>query len=45
VGLPAYKNPKLSAEARVKDILKRMTLQEKAAQMICLWQEKNRAFE
>jgi beta-glucosidase len=36
-GLPAYKNPKLSAETRVKDLLKRMTLQEKAAQMICLW--------
>src|ERR1700743_2377520 len=38
--LPAYKNPKLSAERRVKDLLKRMTLEEKAAQMMCVWQEK-----
>jgi beta-glucosidase len=38
--LPAYKNPKLSAEARVKDLLKRMTVEEKAAQMMCVWQKK-----
>jgi beta-glucosidase len=35
-----YKNQQLSPEKRLKDILARMTLQEKAAQMICLWQEK-----
>ncbi|HZZ28254.1 MAG TPA: glycoside hydrolase family 3 N-terminal domain-containing protein [Pirellulales bacterium] len=38
--LPAYKNSKLSAEKRVKDLLARMTLDEKAAQMMCVWQEK-----
>lgn len=37
---PAYKNPKLSAAARVKDLLARMTLPEKAAQMMCVWQKK-----
>lgn len=37
---PAYKNPALSPAKRVKDLLARMTLEEKAAQMICVWQEK-----
>jgi beta-glucosidase len=37
---PAYKNPKLSPAARVKDLLRRMTLEEKAAQMLCVWQGK-----
>jgi len=32
IALP-YKNPKLSTEARVKDLLQRMTLEEKIAQM------------
>ena len=36
---PVYKNPALQAEKRVKDLLKRMTLQEKPAQMMCVWQE------
>jgi beta-glucosidase len=35
-----YMNPDLSAEARVKDLLSRMTLEEKAAQMMCVWNEK-----
>jgi beta-glucosidase len=35
-----YKNPNLSAERRVKDLLSRMTLEEKAAQMVCVWQKK-----
>ena len=39
--LPAYKNPAAAAASRVKDLLSRMTLEEKAAQMMCLWQEKN----
>ena len=39
--IPAYKNPAVSPEKRVKDLLKRMTLEEKAAQMMCVWQEKN----
>ena len=38
--LPAYKNPAFSAEKRTKDLLSRMSLQEKAAQMMCVWQEK-----
>jgi len=38
--VPIYKNPKLRAEKRVKDLLSRMTLAEKAAQMMCVWQEK-----
>jgi beta-glucosidase len=36
----AYKDPKLSADKRVKDLLSRMTLQEKAAQMMCVWLQK-----
>lgn len=35
-----YRNPGLSAEKRVKDLLSRMTLEEKAAQMLCIWQKK-----
>jgi beta-glucosidase len=38
--LPAYKNPKLPSARRVKDLLSRMTLEEKAAQMVCIWQQK-----
>jgi beta-glucosidase len=37
---PAYLNPKFPAERRVKDLLARMTLKEKAAQMICIWNQK-----
>jgi beta-glucosidase len=37
---PAYRNPTLSAEARARDLLRRMTLEEKAAQMVCVWQQK-----
>ena len=37
---PAYKNPKLPSARRAKDLLSRMTLEEKAAQMLCVWQEK-----
>ena len=35
---PASQNPALSPQ-RLKKLLKRMTLAEKAAQMMCLWQE------
>lgn len=35
-----YRNPKLSIDERVKDLLSRMTLEEKAAQTMCLWMEK-----
>ncbi len=39
--LPRYKNPALPIEDRVRDLLARMTLEEKAAQMMCIWQEKS----
>lgn len=35
-----YKNPHLSAEQRTADLLKRMTAQEKIAQMVGVWNEK-----
>lgn len=38
--LPLYKNPALPAAKRVQDLLSRMTLEEKAAQMLCVWQKK-----
>ncbi len=37
---PLYKDPALAIEKRVKDLLSRMTLAEKAAQMMCVWQKK-----
>jgi len=36
---PAYKNPNLSPEKRAADLLKRMTLDEKIAQLECIWTE------
>lgn len=38
--VPPYRNPELPAARRVKDLLARMTLEEKAAQMVCVWQQK-----
>lgn len=38
--VPPYKNPDLPPARRVKDLLTRMTLEEKAAQMVCIWQQK-----
>ena len=35
-----YRQQKKPVHARVKDLLARMTLEEKAAQMMCVWQEK-----
>ncbi len=40
IGPLPYRNPALPAAKRVKDLLARMTLEEKAAQMVCIWQEK-----
>jgi beta-glucosidase len=37
---PAYKNPGLASSERVEDLLRRMTLEEKAEQMMCVWLEK-----
>ena len=36
----AYRNPRLPVEQRVADLVSRMTLEEKAAQMLCVWQRK-----
>ena len=37
---PAYKDPASPVEKRARDLLARMTLQEKAAQMMCVWRSK-----
>ena len=39
---PAYKNKNLSPDARAKDLLGRMTLDEKVMQTQCLWGEKSK---
>lgn len=36
--VPEYKNARLPVEQRVADLLSRMTLEEKVAQLTCLWQ-------
>jgi beta-glucosidase len=38
---PAYRDPKLPVEQRVADLLSRMTLEEKVAQMEGAWENKN----
>ena len=40
IDLLDYKNPKLSVDDRVADLLSRMTLEEKVAQMVCIWGQK-----
>jgi beta-glucosidase len=37
---PDYKNPNLPVDRRVADLLSRMTLEEKVAQMLCVWGQK-----
>jgi beta-glucosidase len=37
---PDYRNPALPTARRVDDLLSRMTLEEKVAQMMCLWSAK-----
>jgi beta-glucosidase len=39
-GAEPYRDPSLSAAERTADLLARMTLEEKAAQMMCVWQMK-----
>jgi len=40
---PPYLDARLPLEARVRDLLGRMTLEEKAAQLTCLWEQKPQA--
>jgi beta-glucosidase len=42
--MPDYMNPALPVEQRVVDLLGRMTLEEKAAQTLCIWKQKDRLF-
>lgn len=37
---PAYLDAALPVEKRVKDLISRMTLEEKVAQMLCIWNDK-----
>src|SRR5262245_20435163 len=37
---PDYKNAKLPIDARVADLLERMTLEEKVAQLVTVWAER-----
>lgn len=39
--LPVYRDRDRPVEARVADLLGRMTLGEKVAQLLCLWEDKN----
>jgi len=38
--MPGYRDATLPASERVDDLLRQMTLEEKAAQMTCVWQKK-----
>ena len=40
---PDYKNPQLPVDQRVNDLLSRMTLEEKVAQLTCLWTNRPQA--
>ena len=40
-GVCEYRNPELSIDRRVADLLQRMTIEEKVAQMLCIWEQKN----
>ncbi len=39
-GKPLYQDPHAPLDARVDDLISRMTLQEKIAQLSCIWQDK-----
>ncbi len=43
--MPLYKNPSAPVDARVNDLMKRMTLDEKIAQMLCVWTGKTAIFD
>ncbi|HWF98005.1 MAG TPA: glycoside hydrolase family 3 N-terminal domain-containing protein [Steroidobacteraceae bacterium] len=40
-GKPLYRNSQAPIDARVEDLISRMTLQEKIAQLSCIWQDKS----
>src|SRR5665213_2237471 len=42
---PIYKDPNAPVEARVEDLLQRMTLEEKVAQMLSIWDAKTEVFD
>ena len=44
-GSPSYKNAGASVEVRVEDLLSRMTLEEKVAQMQSIWDAKREVFD
>jgi beta-glucosidase len=44
-GNPVYKNPDATVEARVDDLLSRMSLEEKVAQMQSVWDAKREVFD
>jgi len=39
-----YRNASLPVNDRVADLLSRMTVEEKVAQMLCIWVQKKNAF-
>jgi beta-glucosidase len=43
--VPTYKNPAASVDARVADLLARMTPEEKVAQLLTIWDEKKEVFD
>ena len=43
--VPLYRNPHAPVDARVEDLLSRMTLKEKIAQISCIWQRKGEVEE
>jgi beta-glucosidase len=42
---PVYRDPSAAVEARVEDLLSRMTLEEKVAQMRSIWEQKSEVFD
>lgn len=44
-GSPVYKNPEAPVEARIEDLLSRMTLEEKIAQITTIWTTKTELFD
>ncbi|MDE2181390.1 MAG: glycoside hydrolase family 3 C-terminal domain-containing protein [Alphaproteobacteria bacterium] len=45
VSAPLYRNPAAPIDARATDLLKRMTMEEKVNQLLCVWDLKVRLFD